>query len=94
MLTWKTRHQSLPCLGWHLLPTIGRNMMVLPLFTLLLLFPMFMLLSLLLLSLLLSLLLLLLELVLEPRLPAREREEARKLRKVKVDTAKVIGEHP
>ena len=75
-----------------LFPIIGRNMMVFPLLTLLLLFPMLMLLSLLLLSLLLSLLLLLFELELEPRLAASEREEARKFKKVKVETAPPVSQ--
>merc|ERR1712223_1861887 len=44
-----------------------------------------------LLSLLLSLLLLLLEFELDPKLAAREREDARKLRKVKVETAPPVS---
>ena len=75
-----------------LLPIMGRNMIVFPLLTLLLLLPMLMLLSLLLLSLLLSLLLLLLEFELDPKLAAREREDARKLRKVKVETAPPVSQ--
>ena len=67
-------------------------MIVFPLLTLLLLLPMLMLLSLLLLSLLLSLLLLLLEFELDPKLAAREREDARKLRKVKVETAPPVSQ--
>ena len=59
-------------------------MMVFPLFALLLLFPMLMLLSLLLLLLSLLLLLLLFELLLDARFPARDKEDARKLRKVNV----------
>ena len=61
-------------------------MMVLPLLALLLLFPMLMLLSLLLLSLLL-LLLLLFELVLDPRFPARDIDDAKKFKKVNVEIA-------
>ena len=51
-----------------------------------------MLLSLLLLSLLLSLLLLLFELEFEPRLAARERDEARKFKKVKVEIAPPVSQ--
>ena len=51
-----------------------------------------MLLSLLLLSLLLSLLLLLFEFELEPRLAARESEEARKFKKVKVEIAPPVSQ--
>ena len=51
-----------------------------------------MLLSLLLLSLLLSLLLLLFEFEFEPRLAARERDEARKFRKVKVEIAPPVSQ--
>ena len=75
-----------------LFPIIGKNMIVFPLLTLLLLFPMLMLLSLLLLSLLLSLLLLLFELEFDPRLAAREREEARKFKKVKVEIAPPVSQ--
>ena len=67
-------------------------MIVFPLLTLLLLLPMLMLLSLLLLSLLLSLLLLLFEFELEPRLAARESEEARKFKKVKVEIAPPVSQ--